>query len=512
LSGSVWDWFAGDEPVPTPARIPPLTAKTFHPDYVCWGLTDLPVKRATEHFLSCGAIGSGKTTGIRLFLQSIAPRFQPGYPRAEQLIIFDAKGNALPILDGLKIPPDREDVWILNPFDERGVQWDVGAVINSPAMARYLAKLLIPPEPNTTAPYFPNAARQIVFWTIISLMNIRPGKWSLRDLINALESIERILAVCERFPRAHAAVKKHESDSTNFGGVLSHMETKMGEFHEVAALWHTAPTRRKFSLTDFLKGRGVLVLGHDPVLEESMWPINAIILQALTNEILREPDTDLPRHWFVLDEFRAMQKVECIRNLLNLGRSKGASVLLGVQSVEGLREIYGPDATEDILQACSTKTFLKAGGAVTAEWAEKHFGKIRHTERSTGVSRGPTGTTHSENFSLQDRPLFLASTFLSLPLPEPGGPFIAINDIPCLNETLINDWWWDDVIGMCDSPGNIPGVIRRTNKKHEYLRPWNAREERDFCNTTSPDTPIKDEPTELPSKEQQQARRNKEQG
>ena len=74
-------------------------------------------------------------------------------------------------------------------------------------------------------------------------------------------------------------------------------------------------------------------MDNDPVLKESIWPINALLLKALTQEILRGPNSSQPRHWFVLDEFRAMENVDCVHDLLNRGRSKGASVLLGIQSI-----------------------------------------------------------------------------------------------------------------------------------------------------------------------------------
>ncbi len=487
-----WDLFT-NERVEASLEWKPLCAVNFDPGSFCWGLCDLPLKRATENMCTIGMIGSGKTTEIRLFLQSIAPRFTQSSSFNEQLIIYDFKGNALPILDELGIGPDREDVWILNPFDERAAKWNVGAAINSPAMARYFATLLVPHEPKSTAPYFNNAARQIVCWTAIALMKIKPGDWSLRDLINALESKERMLAVCKQHERAYAVAQQHVNDKTNFGGVMSTLETKMGELHEVAALWHTSRSGRIFSLNEFFKKRGVLILGYDPVLEESIWPINIIILKALTNEILRQEDTALPRHWFVLDEFRTMQRVDCIRNLVNLGRSKGASVLLGIQSVEGLCEIYGPDATDDILQACSNKTFLRAGGARTAEWIEKHFNKVRQTELSWGVSYGPTGRSRNYNYQLHERSLFLASEFLNLPLPESGGTFGAYNDIPCLRDVVINDWRADDVFSMLKPISKIPGVKRRSNVDDESLTRWNANEELLFCKTTSPDTPLKTE-------------------
>ena len=394
-------------------------------------------------------------------------------------------------MDGMGINPKRRDVWILNPFDERGCKWDIGTAISSPAMARYLASLIVPHEPNSTAPYFNNASRQIVYWVAVTLSKVKRGRWTLRDLVNALESKKRIMAVCKQFPRAHAAVSQHCDDTTDFGGVLSTLETKMGQFHEVAALWDTSRSRRKFSIATFLQKRGVLVLGFDPVLKESITPMNAMILQALTNEVLRGRETDRPRHWFVLDEFQQMGRVDCIRSLLNVGRSKGASVLLGIQSVEGMREVYQDNAAEDILQACSSKTFLRAGGTVTAKWAEEYFNKVRRTERKVGVSFGPGGRTTSFNFDLHERSLFLPSVFTGLPKPEPGGPFQAINDIPCFRNVIINNWSSDDVFAMCQKSSEIPGIERRTKISEQFLRPWDAKEERDICNTTSPETPLK---------------------
>ena len=94
---------------------------------------------------------------------------------------------------------------------------------------------------------------------------------------------------------------------------------------------------------------GVLILGHDPVFKESLWPINAMLLKALTQEILRADETRQPRYWFVLDEFRVMEKVDCLRELLNLGRSKGAAVTLGTQSIDGLEEVYGEQGTNTLL-------------------------------------------------------------------------------------------------------------------------------------------------------------------
>ena len=86
-----------------------------------WALRNLPVEEAVKHLAIIGCIGSGKSTLIQLFLQSIAPRFRAERAEPEQLILFDGKCDALPQLAALGINPEDEsqNIYILDPNDER---------------------------------------------------------------------------------------------------------------------------------------------------------------------------------------------------------------------------------------------------------------------------------------------------------------------------------------------------------------------------------------------------------
>ena len=512
-STSFWGSFLDGEPSePDPS---PSSATHFDPSKVYWAMNNLPAREATKHYLVCGTVGSGKTKTIQLFLQSIAPRFRRSHGPPEQLIVFDAKGDMIPRLAKLGLRPKNKNVWILHPFDKRAASWNLGEAIQTPAMARYLASLFIGDEPNSTAPYFPNTAREIVYWVALSLSHRRKKRgWTLRDLLNALDSKENIAAVTSHLPRAKRVVAQHLADRRHFPGVLSTMATKLGRFEEVAALWATSKSRRSFSVTKFLKKKGVLILGHDPVLAESIWPINSIILQAITNEILRERETKAPRHWFVLDEFRAMGQVKCIRDLLNLGRSKGASVMLGIQSVEGLVEIYGQSATDEMLGLCSTKTFLRAGGPTTAEWAERHFNRVRQVERTVSETFGHEHS-HSFSYQVQERSLFLPAMFLDLPLPQPGGLYGAISDIPCLRTTLVTERPFDTVLEQCNEPTDEEiskqDAFMRKKPDEQIIKPWDDIEQTDFCDKlpVDPPPPPTPEPPKMTTREDQQKRRSK---
>lgn len=466
-------------------------------------MRNLPAVHATKHYLICGTTGSGKTTAIELFLRSIARRFRPRRAppeqsgpsvarpvrsrRAppEQLILFDAKSDVVPTLAALGLRPEDEQVWILNPNDVRSAVWNVAEATSDPLLARQFATLLVPEEKRASTPYFTDAARELVYAVLMALNHVASTAWTLRDLLCTLQSTARIKAVTERYERAHTLVERILADTQHGGGVLSTIGTKVGRFEQVAALWHTAPQARSFSIADFLERPGVLILGNDPVLRESFWPINAILLKALTQEILRRPNTLQPRHWFVLDEFRAMEKVEAIHDLLNRGRSKGASVLLGIQSIDGLLEIYGEHNANDILTQCGHKTFLRAGGPKTARWAEEYFGKVRRTVPVV-TEQGKGWPLHkSVQYQLQERPLFLASYFLDLPFPGPGEFYSAVSDVPSLKRILNTRWPFDQLLQWCRKPRGIerkaPGVQPREDKENLHLQPWTKDEELFFC-------------------------------
>ena len=463
----------------------PADPRVFDENSVFWAMRRLPLTEATKHFLICGTTGSGKTSAIELFLRSIAPRFRVGRQLPEQLIVFDAKCDVVPTLAALGLRPKDQNVWILNPLDQRTAAWNVSQAIDTPAMARHFATLIVPEEPRASTPYFNDGARELVYAVLMSLKAIAGNDWALRDLLCALESTERIQAITDQHPRAQALTHRILNDDLHSKGILSTLGTKLGKFEQVAALWHSQEeTARKFSITEFLQAPGVLILGNDPVLRESIWPINAMLLRALTQHILRGPNTLKPRHWFILDEFRAMEKVDSIHDLLNRGRSKGAAVLLGIQSVEGLVDIYQEQRANDILTQCAYKTFLRVGGPKTAEWAEKFFGKVRRSESTLTENVDFPRRNKTRHHDIKERALFISSHFMALPFPTVGTDYVTINDVPCLRRTTITTRPFNQVLEWNRKPKNIeeeaPSVEWRKASDQD-LRPWTHEEQLRFC-------------------------------
>ena len=495
---SFWDFLSEPEAAEEAPPGAPVAGRAFDEKSFFWAMRNLPITEATKHLMVCGAIGSGKTVTIQLFLQSIAPRFQRTRRSPEQLILFDAKGDGVQLLKAIGLDPATTNFWILNPADPNSAVWNIAEAVQRPALARHFAALLVPEERHTTAPYFTDGARELVYAVLLGMYIVAGVEWTFRDLLCALESQERIMAVASQDKRGAVLAKRILTDDRHAAGILSTIGTKLGQFEQVAALWDArGPKAPRFSIPEFLKQPGVLVLGNDPVLRESFWPINAILLKALTQEILREDETHEPRHWFVLDEFRAMEKIQCMHDLLNRGRSKGASVLLGIQSIDGLMELYQTHGANDILTQCAYKTFLRAGGPVTGEWAQKFFGQIRCMEDVKSESIGHGATTRTVHHNLTERLAFVASFFMNLPLPRRGGPFMAVCDVPCLERFFVIKRTFDEVLSWCIP---IPPAPIRTppSPEQETLRPWTPKEEAHFCEPR-PAQPVPAPPPQSPA-------------
>ncbi len=479
-------------------------AVEFDEKYVFWAMRNLPVKEAVKHFLVCGAIGTGKTTSIDLFLQSIAKRFVEPRETPEQLIVFDAKCDIIPKLAawGIKVEDDgaKNNVWLLNPYDERTAVWDIAEAVESPLMARHFAALLVPEEHGSSAPFFWTASRQLVYAVILGLGRI-PGKrrWDLRDLLCALVSKERIMAVASMHPRAGEIAASILGDDQHYHSIISTLSTKIGPIEEVAALWHNLRAERPFSIKRFLERPGVLILGNDPVLRESLWPITAMLLKSLTKEILRKPNFDGPRYWFVLDEFTAMERVDSIQELVNRGRSKGASILVGIQGIDRLNQLYGETGANDLLEQCASKTFLRAGGPTTARWIESFFGQYRDLEENYSRSHGKETST-SVKQDVTERNIFLGSYFMNLPFTGPGRPFVAVNDVPSLGKTFITRRRFDEIVKWLVVPNDqekADALRARDDIKDQTLNPWDPADVAAFCPPIEPES--SPEPSAEPS-------------
>jgi type IV secretory pathway TraG/TraD family ATPase VirD4 len=377
-------------------------------EYLYWGGLNLPLSVATTHFAVIGSTGSGKTILIRLLMQSVLPRIGKGLD--SRALVYDAKQDSMSMLKG--IAPDTEII-LLNPFDRRGVAWDMAKDITSPTIAQQVATILIPEEKNISQPFFSDAARHLLSGVLISLIQNSPGKWNFRDVLLSLSNLERLKNVLLSCPATKDIAEQYLHDGITARNVMSTLATKMQRYQFVAAAWDRAT--RSISLKEWLTSESILVLGNDEATRTALDAINQVIFKRLSELILAQTESESRRTWIFLDELRQAGKLEGLSSLLTKGRSKGACIVLGYQDIEGLREVYGTQLANEIAGQCSNKAVLRCDSADTARWASALFGQREVLEVRLGVSHASNqGTSRSTNETTAKRDVVLPSEIMGL--------------------------------------------------------------------------------------------------
>lgn len=387
---------------------------------ITWAGVKIPEQSAGNHFAIIGATGSGKTVTISAFMQSVLPSIIEG--SGKRALIYDNKQDMLPVLSEMNI---NCPVYTLNPFDRRGIAWDIASDIRSPSAAYQAASTLIPRNPHASQPFFDNAARHILSGVIIALVLTRGRRWNLKDVLLILrnkETIVRMLSISTET----ASVLEYFSNLHTAQNVLSSLRSHMQPYEIIAAAWSHAEV--SLSLESWANKSSVLLLGNDERARDALDAINRLIFKRISEILLSRDEGLKERTWIILDEVREAGKLNGLNSLLTRGRSKGVSIMLGFQDIEGLRDVYGPRMANEMVGQCGHIGVLGLCSPETAEWASRRFGESESVEKQTAENRqygASSGFLKKSGETVSDRirreKLVLPSEFLHLPSPPVAG-------------------------------------------------------------------------------------------
>lgn len=450
-----------------------------------FGPLSISSDEAVQHFAAIGATGSGKTTILRLLLQDIVPTIRSGSDT--RMLIFDPKRDVVPILKG--ISPDSEIV-ITHPFDKRGAAWDISADCTELRVAIELAFTLIPQYPESQ-PFFSDAARHLLAGVLISYMS-RKLTFSFADVLRGLSRatlMRRVLLAC---PHTKPLVGAYFSDKKLVSNILSTLATRLLAYQPIAACWETAT--HKFSIAEWVKSERILVIGTSEISSQTMTAINSAIFKRACDTTLDQNDSKAKRSFFVIDEVSDAGKLPGLGPLAKKGRSKGASVVLAFQSIEGLRhqDSFGPQLAADILGQIGYRFIGRLECPDTAAWISKLVGdaEVRQTTTSRTYSREESFT---QNEAIVIKPALLPSEFMGIPPCSPENGLTAY--YPCRNlpgvvfNTLPGRELFErDLTPQAD---DVPGFLPRSPES-QFLQTWTPEAEAVFA----PKPPTKKRGTE----------------
>lgn len=450
-------------PIPVPATPPPEPLPS-----IWWGGILLPLPNVTRHFIISGVTGAGKSTLIQKFFQSVVPHLNR-LPD-QRCFVYDNKRELYSRFQnmGIEVP-----VHLLDPFDLRGKAWRISADIRTPAEAQQVAAALVPAAKDKEETFWVEATRGILAAVIENLIELAPGQWTLRDALLAMRSRERLSFLLGRKPETAWLWQIYSGDERTLSNLLSSFASRLQRYNVVAALWEHA--QEKLSLREWVTDKSVLIVPNHPRFREALRPVHQLLFDFVADQILSQPDSRERKSWFVLDEVRDMGRLGNLFHMANEGRSKGVALVLGIQAVEGLYELYGQNGAHEVLAQMRHKTFLQCDSG-TAQWAEQHFGEVQWRVLSETYSRnhggkdGPSGSTSSSTARRRESAL-LASEVMQLPSAVPGGKVEMVNDVPMIGSySCWNDFDW--LLGeLRPAHPNVPNSMERPGEQQQ-LKEW----------------------------------------
>ena len=208
---------------------------------------------------------------------------------------------------------------------------------------------------------------------------------SYEEIFSTLFSMEELGALLSPF---HSAFKNRAFDQLE--GQVGTLRVFLSRLSTLESYWVFSGEDVDLKLTD-PRAPGILVLASSPESQE----INSALYSAVLNRVLRliNEKGNLPGA-VVADEFPTLY-MHRIENVVATARSSKIAVLLGLQEMPQLRQLYRKEVADTIASLVGNILSGSVRDKQTLDWLERLFGKIKQKSLSVSISR--QGTSHSQS-------------------------------------------------------------------------------------------------------------------
>jgi len=371
--------------------------KKFNAD-LPFGSVRLPKKYECQHVFFIGSPGSGKT----VFLNQVIERV---IQRNENSVIYDFKGDFVS-----KFYRPDQDI-LFNPLDRRCVGWNIFNELNSEYDIDAVAASLIPPASGDSV-FWNDGARDVFSAILIYLF--QQGKTTNADVWEAvtmdIRHLSQILGATKGAERGFAYIQDGSSkQAVSVHSVLMQYAKSFQYLKDLDG---------DFSIQKWIENpKGNIFIPNYANTKDTLKPILSLFVDLLGRQLLSLPDDINRRIFFFEDEFGTLQRMSTIINLLTLGRSKGASIWLGIQDVGQLEKIYGRESRQTIINACGTSVILRVSDPTTSKYLSDKIGQCVINVPQESFSMGVTDFRDGVNLSKVEKTenLILPSELQNLP-------------------------------------------------------------------------------------------------
>ena len=331
-------------------------------------LMDVPLIKGTEnqHMLVTGTTGSGKTNAFKHLLHQI---------RDKRAVILDTTGEFVE-----KYYDPEKDI-IMNPFDARFPGWDLWAECVHTYHYDEIAESLIPPSGHD--PFWTQSSRTLLaeilkhlhqkntysFHKILQMTNVM----SLEDLARTLHGTKASALIDPKSDKTATSIRM------NLASHISNFEYLIG--------MHDNPFSIRRWVNDHKK-TGWLFLMMTPAQRAALRPLLSCWLSVAIKSLMECTPDSQRNLWFMIDELPSVNKLSDLSLCLAEGRKYGACMVLGMQNIPQIENIYGPHVTQSLLDLCSTKVFFRCASFAMAQKLSHLLGTQERKEVQEGISYG----------------------------------------------------------------------------------------------------------------------------
>ena len=390
------------------------------------GGVELSRSRETEHVVVSGLPGAGKTVLLKAIIDQVRER-------GDRLLIHDPKNDLLAMYY------DASNTVLLGLWDERSHLWDIGADIDSPALAKEFAKTVCGvASANGESKFFDEAAAGVLAGILLSFT--RNGErltWAALGAILSRTPAGFVSEAAIGDPRVagdfafllsplSGGVPNKQEQS-----VLSTLKNATDWLLQVAAV--DTEGKRMFSMRGWLTGKAhsdvrTVILNNNAMYKAAggaiFGSVLAVMAETVNSALMPEVSADDPGIWMVLDEFPQLGagSIVHIQNIAELGRSRGVREVLALQEESQITALLGRDKAEPVLKVQRTRVYMAAEANFAAEVAQR-IGKrdilLIETTAQNGALQGKTMRADS-------RDVLNPSDLLGLKV-TPDGPLLLLH-------------------------------------------------------------------------------------
>ena len=374
------------------------------------------------HTLVLGTSGSGKTSSV--LLSTLLTQHNN---KEITFLTVDVKGELLqkgfaPNDKVAVFNPRRRDLWgfdFLYDINEKSTESQV-----IEALRRVIYSLI--PLKHTGEEFWPVAARTVLLglflyaweyqqcYTLPQLVDFALSKnlnTLISDVIAEAEENSVVTRLLSSYGGDCVAEETLGSISSNIGNALQLFSSDSN----LRYLTREAPKKITPELLE--QGISIDLLIEDRDLE-TYAPILSLAVATcityLSSPVREKVVTQDPKHSqvvFILDELGRIPEVQGLPSILQIGRSRGCTVLGCLQSWSAAEDHYGEKVAQDMLTNFSYRVFLQAQPeSKDVDMAVKAFGK--YTEKKKSVN---TGKNKNYSYQFEEKDILQASDLLTLP-------------------------------------------------------------------------------------------------